>query len=155
MVEAFPGGGEEGDIAHKADGAVGEAFADIDDATVRTVWTKIGALVGRVIRVLQANDGRSAAATDAITEPFVPLAIEVEPVGSEGVTEGADGATLGIVAAHRPESLVLVGVVGAEVDDAPGTEHILDGAQHDVVAEGGVADHVRDVKTGIEAGELE
>ena len=111
-----------------ADGAVSEAFADIGNATVRMVWAEIRALIRRVVDVLQVNGGRSASEAGAITEPLVPLAIEVEVVGSDGVTEGADGASFGIIAADRPEGLVFVGVVGAEIDNAPGTARIVDGA---------------------------
>jgi hypothetical protein len=80
MVEAFPGGRAEGDVAHEADGAVIEAFADIDDATVRMVQAKVGALDRRVVSVFQANDGRSAIEAGVIAEPFVRQAVEVEPL---------------------------------------------------------------------------
>jgi hypothetical protein len=128
VVDPFPGGGAEGDVAYEANGAVSEAFADIENATVRMVWAEIRALTRRVVGVFQVNGGRSAIEAGAITEPLVPLAIEVEAVGSEGVTEGADRAPFGIVAADRPKGLVFVGVVGAEIDNAPGTERIVDGA---------------------------
>jgi hypothetical protein len=128
VVDPLPGGGAEGDIAHEADGAVGEAFTDIENATVRMVWAEIGALIRRIVRVLQVNGGRSAIEAGAITEPLVPLTIEVEAVGSEGVTEGADRVPFGIIAADRPEGLVFVGVVGAEINNAPGTERTVDGA---------------------------
>ena len=81
-------------MAHEADGAVSEAFADIENATVRMVWAKIRALIRRVVGVLQVNGGRSALAAGAITEPLVPLAIEVEAVGSEGVSKGIEAAEL-------------------------------------------------------------
>ena len=155
MVKAFPGGGAERNIAHETDRAVGKAFTDIDDAPVRMVRVEVGTLDGRVVSIFQTNEGRSAIEADVIAEPFVSLAVEVEAVGSEGVTEGADGTTFGVISADRPEWLVLVSFVSAEVNDAPGVENVVDGAKHDVVAEGGIADHVGDVKAGIEERELE
>jgi hypothetical protein len=154
MVEAFPGEGEEEDVAHKAHRAVGEAFTEIDDATAGMLQAEIGALDGRGVNVLQTNNRRSTIEAGTIAEPFMSLAIKVEAIGSKDVTEGADRTTFGVISADGPEGSVLVSFVGAEVDDTPGVEHIVDGAKYDVVTEGGIADHVRDVKSGIEMGEL-
>lgn len=155
MVEAFPGRGAERDIAHKTNRAIIETFTDIDDATARMCQGQVGTLDGWVVNIFQTNEGRSAAETGVVAEPFVSLTVKVEAVGSEGVTKKAKRTTFGVISADGPECLVLVSFVSAEVDDAPGTEDIVNGTKHDVVAKGGITDHVGDVKTGIEAGELE
>jgi hypothetical protein len=67
----------------------------------------------------------------------VTLAVEVEAVGFEGIAEGTDGTALVVVATQRPEGLVLVGRVSAQVDDPSGVEFGVDSVEENLVAVAG------------------
>jgi hypothetical protein len=93
--------------------------------------------------------------TNAATEPFVATFVEVEAVGGEGVAEGADRATLVIIATEKLLGLVAVGSMGTQTEHTAGLEKIVNDAQDTGIAEGGVTDDIFDVQRGVEGRELE
>jgi len=153
VVDAFPGWGVHRDVSHQADGAILKALVYVDELAVRT--GEVGALVRRVSSPLDRGDGGSTVATGLEAGPLVTLAVEVEAVGLEGIAEGTDGTALVIVATQGPEGLVLVGLVGAQVDDPSGVEFGVDSVEEDVVAQALVSGHGVYFQVGVEDGELE
>ena len=93
--------------------------------------------------------------TDATAEPLVTVFIEVEAVGGEGVTKGADRTPSVVIAAQRPLGLVPVGLMGTQIDHTAGFEILTNDTQDTSIAEGGIAHDVFDVEGGIERGKLE
>jgi len=138
VIEAFPGGRTDGDVTHEADGVIGETFTHVDDLSVGMISGLKGALVGWIEGTVHGGDGGEVLETSLITEPFVALAVRIEAVGGEGVAEGTDRASFVVVAADRPQRLVLVRRMGTQVNDAFGAE-LVDRAQEDVVAQASVA----------------
>ena len=60
-----------------------------------------------------------------------------------------------IVAAQGPEGLVLVGWMGAQVDDPSGVEVGVDSVEEDVVAQARISGDGVYLQVGVEDGELE
>jgi hypothetical protein len=53
-------------------------------------------------QVVEGDHGLATVLTSATTEPLVAAFVEVEAVGGEGVTEGADRTSLVVIAAQGP-----------------------------------------------------
>ncbi len=89
MVEAFPGGGTDRDVANQADGTILETLADVDDVAE---WVMlgfgVGALIGRIGDVFGKNDRRATIEAGLRTDPLVALAFGVEAIGGEGIAIG-------------------------------------------------------------------
>ena len=109
---------------------------------------------GRVVSVGECDTGSFSSTTGMLADPFVALSGWIEAIGGEGVAVGADGAAHVVIAANRPEGLVLIGGMSAEVDESPSMEVMEDGMQEGVIAEGGISGHSVDVEGGEMAMEL-
>lgn len=93
--------------------------------------------------------------TGAIAEPLVAVFGKVEAVGGERIAKSADRTTFVVIAAQGPESLVVVSLMSAEIDDAASFEDVVDDAQDARIAKGGITGDVLDVERGKEGSELE
>jgi hypothetical protein len=154
MIQGFPRRGADGYIPHQTQGAILEAFADVEDLAVRQARVLVGALRGWVACVPQADYRFDAPLASLTTEPLVALTLGIEPVGGESIAKGTQGASAIIVAAKWPPALVLVGLVGAEVDHPSGLQFV-DGVQEDVEAKAGIAHDSVEVQVGIEELQLQ
>ncbi len=120
MVDPFPGAGACGQVAHQTEGAIGETFPQVEDFAIGMSRRLVGTLVRRLEDSSQGDPGLDAVETSVTTGPLVSLAVGIEAVGGEGITEGTNGTAPVVIAAHWPLGLVLVGGVGPEVDHAFG-----------------------------------
>jgi len=116
VVEAFPGRSADGEVTHQADGAVGEALTDVDNASMRVVGGLIGALDRWVGDAVEGDLGGCAMQAGVLADPLVAMAGGIEAIGGEGIAKGAHRAALVIVAAERPQAFVLIGDMGTQVD---------------------------------------
>jgi hypothetical protein len=66
------------------------------------VGVEMGALGGMIGQVFDGDHGLASFLTSATAEPLMTAFVEVEAVGGEGITEGADGTPLVVIAAQRP-----------------------------------------------------
>jgi hypothetical protein len=89
MVKSFPGGGTNGQVTDEADGAVGEALADVADAAEGLLRGLEGTFGGRIGDVGQADPGWEALETSLSAEPLEALPFFVEAIGGESITERA------------------------------------------------------------------
>jgi hypothetical protein len=155
VVEAFPGRSADRDVAYQTDGTIIEALADVDDLAVRSVVRlNVRALIRRIGDIFHSKDGRAAIEAGLSAEPLVALAFGVEAIGGEGKPIGANGTTFVIVAAHGPLGFVIVRLVSAEIDGAPGMQARVDGMEKESVTETSVTSHSIDTEGRIEAWEL-
>ena len=157
VVESFPGGRAHREVTYQAEGVIGrEAFGDVDDAAVGgVVGTAIGTLLGWIADVFEGSHRLGFVAASLETRPLMAVALGIMAVGSVGVAVGADRAAFVIVAPQRPEVLVLIGFVSAQVNYSTGTKVVIDGVEEDFVAEGGVARHGIHSQVRVESVELE
>jgi hypothetical protein len=81
VIEGFPGWGTHGDIPHQADGAIGEMLGDVDDATDGVLVVLVRALLRRVERVGQGNEGLLTLQAGFGAHPLVALAGSFESIG--------------------------------------------------------------------------
>ena len=70
----------------------------------------------------------SVPATSVTTEPFVTMLAEVETVGGERVTKGADRTPCVVIAAQKPLRLVTIGLMGTQIDHPAGFEGLVNNA---------------------------
>ena len=103
VVEALPGWRTEGHVADETAGSVvlaGEPH--VENLAVVGVGVEMGAVAGKKWEVFDGDHGLLSFLTSATAEPLVTASVEVEAVGGEGVTEGADGTPFVVIAAQRP-----------------------------------------------------
>ena len=156
VVELLPRRGTDGDVADKAARSiVFEEEAYVEDLAVVGVGVEMGALGGMIGQALDGDDGFASVLTSATAEPLVTVFVEVEAVGGERVTKGADRTPLVVIAAQRPQSLVPVGLMGAQIDHSAGFEDLPNDVQDTGIAEGGITRDVFDVEGRMERGKLE
>jgi hypothetical protein len=155
VIDTLPRGRAHRDVTHQTHRSVFETLADVDDLAIGVrVWGGMGALRRRIGDVLDEDEGLLAVETYLTAEPFVSAALSVEAVGGEGVAVRADGAPLVVVATHGPLRLVVVGGMGAKVDDAAGVEMVVDHAEEHLVTEASVTGDGFDAQRRIEGREL-
>jgi hypothetical protein len=103
VVEPFPGWRADGDVANEATGSVVlEGEPDVENLAVDGVGVEMRTLGGMKWEVFDGDHGLATVLTSATAEPLVAAFLEVEAVGGEGVTEGADGTPFVVVAAQGP-----------------------------------------------------
>ena len=59
------------------------------------------------------------------TDPFVAEPGCIKSIRGEGVTKRTDGTTFVIIATHGPLEFIAIGLMGAQINDAPSTETVM------------------------------
>jgi hypothetical protein len=139
VVEGFPHGAANQDIAHQAAGTVGKTLSNIKDETSAAVGGKVGTSARRLGHGLKLYHRLRALGTDAVTEVLASLTFSVIAIGSEAIAEWTQGTTLMVVTAQQPVVGVFVRFVTTQVNNSAGVQVTVDNAQDQVGAEGGVA----------------
>jgi hypothetical protein len=111
VIELFPGGAADGQIASEPNGAIGEALADIDDLAVGMGVSLEGTFGGRVEGRIEADQGFGPVAAGLLTAPLVALTAGIKAVGGKGLAEGAQGPAAVVVATQEPVGFIGIGGV--------------------------------------------
>jgi hypothetical protein len=111
MIEGFPGRAANGEISDQADGAVGETFAQVEDASMLCV--QVGAVWRWISHFWDLHLRIDPLDTSLLAKPLGALAGAVKAVGYQAVAVVANGTTAVIVAPHNPVFLILVALVAA------------------------------------------
>jgi hypothetical protein len=141
VVKAFPSRCAHRKITHQADGAIREAFGDVDHLTMGMLWVLERASGGWIVDVRQLDPGLDPPQAGLAADPLVTLVLGVKAISGEGVAEGTNGTSPIIIAASGPEQTVAISGVAAQVHHSPCAQVMIDGVQKALVAIGGVPSH--------------
>jgi len=147
MIESFPGRAANGEISDQADGAIGETFAQVEDASemcvqVRAVRRWIDHFRDLHLRIAPLD-------TSLLAKPLAALTGAVKAIGNQAVAVVANGTTAIIVAPQHPVFLILVALVTAQVDHPTGMQVLKDGMQKDFKPITSIASHSIHFQVGI------
>ena len=103
VVELLPSRRTDGDVADEAARSIAfEGEANVENLAVVGVGVEVGAFGGMIGQVFDGEHGFASVLTSASAEPLMTAFVEVEAVGGERVTKGADRTPFVIIAAQRP-----------------------------------------------------
>ena len=85
-----------------------------------------------------------------VAAPFAAMSLGIETVGGQSVAEGADGATLVIVAAGYPAQFILVVLMASQIND-PFDALLVESGKDNVDSKIGVASEDVNVQGGVES----
>jgi hypothetical protein len=129
VIEGFPGGTAEGNVANQAGGTIGEALTDVNNPSMDMLVGLIGAIWRGIGDLIELNMGLPALETGFVTAPFMALAIPVKAIGSQAVAIVADGSALIVIPAGDPLLLILIGGMAAAVNDPAGLKASIHGVE--------------------------
>lgn len=113
MVEGFPGRGVHGEVTDEAHGTIGEAFANIEDATIGVIGRLVGAFWRGISDIRQTDTRPDTLQASLGTDPLETLPLAIEAIGRESVAKRAHRTAVVIVTPQRPGGFVLIGLVTA------------------------------------------
>jgi hypothetical protein len=141
MVEGFPHGAAQQDIAHQAIRAVGKTFAYIKDEASGAVGGKVGAIARRPEYGLEVYQRLPTSVTAAVTEILASLPLGIKAIGDKAIAERTKRSSFVVVTTQYPIVGVFVRLVATQVNNAASVQVMIDDGQDQVGAEGGIAGH--------------